>query len=174
MIDWVLAQFVLPGDTGTRRFPTLQQYCRASSLILRLSTPRYRPHCPALRGEAVPPNSSRRDANRLKLSRVCSVRYRYSRYRYGCRTELTEVSGTGIDVPNLPKCQVPVLMLYRNNRSVRYRYESLYRYRRCWYPYRTELAEVSGTGFDVIPNIPKCPVPVLMSYRSYLSIWYRY
>ena len=33
--------------------------------------------------------------------RVCSVRYRYSRYRCGCRTELTEVSGTGIDVvPN--------------------------------------------------------------------------
>ena len=148
VIDWVLAQFVLPGDTGTRRFPTLQQYCRASSLILRLSTPRYRPHCPALRGEAVPPNSGRRDANRLKLSRVCSVRYRYSRYRYGCRTELTEVSGTGIDVPNLPKCPVPVLMLYRNYRSVRYRYDC------------------TGTGIDAEPNLPKCPVPVLM-YRTY-------
>ena len=74
-----------------------------------------------------------------KIARVCSVRYRYSRYRYGCRTELIEVSGTGIDVvPNLPKCPVPVLMLYRPYRSVRYRYESLYRYR----PYR----------YHVVPN----------------------
>ena len=56
------------------------------------------------------------------------------------------VSGTGIDVPNLPKCPVPVwksvpvpavplLMLYRSYRSVRYRY--------CC---RTELTEVFGTG----------------------------
>ena len=39
------------------------------------------------------------------ITSVCSVRYRYFRYRYECRTELTEVSGTGIDVvPNSPKC----------------------------------------------------------------------
>ena len=32
------------------------------------------------------------------------------RYRYWCRTELTEVSGSGIDVvPNLPKCPAPVI-----------------------------------------------------------------
>ena len=56
---------------------------------------------------------------RLKIiPRVCSVRYRYSRYRYGCHTG-TEVFGTGIDiVPNLPKCPVPVLT-YRTYRSVR-------------------------------------------------------
>ena len=54
---------------------------------------------------------------------VCSVRYRYSRYRYGCRTELTEVSGTGIDVvPNLPKLPVPVLMSSRTYQSSRCRY----------------------------------------------------
>ena len=106
---------------------------------------------------------------------MCSIRYRYSRYRYICHTELTEVSGTGIDVvPNLPKCPVPVLMLYRTYRSVRYRYESLYRYRRYRYPYRAELTEVSGTGIDVVPNLPKCPVPVLLSYRTYRSVWYRY
>ena len=105
--------------------------------------------------------------------------YRYRRYRYPCRTELTEVSGTGIDVvPNLLKCPVTVLMLYRSYRSVRYRYESLYRYRRYRYPYRTELTEVSdtgmkvctgtsGTGIHIVPNLPKCPVPVLMSHRSY-------
>ena len=47
--------------------------------------------------------------------------YRSVRYRY-CRTELTEVSGTGIDVPNLLKCPIPVLMSYRTYPSVRYRY----------------------------------------------------
>ena len=84
------------------------------------------------------------------------------------------VSGTGIDlVLNLPKCPVPVLMLCRDYRSVRYRYESLYRYRRYRYPCRTELTEVSGNGIDVAPNLPKCPVPVLM-YRFYRSVRYRY
>ena len=92
---------------------------------------------------------------------LCSVRYRYSRYRYECRTELTEVSGTSIDVvPKLPRC--------------RYRYESLYRYRRCRYPCRTELTEVSGTDIDVVPNLPKCPIPVWMSYRTCRSIRHRY
>ena len=53
------------------------------------------------------------------------VRYRYSRYRYECRTKVTEVSGTGIDVvPNVPKCPVPVLMSYR----YRYRHTVALRY----------------------------------------------
>ena len=34
--------------------------------------------------------------------------------------------------------------------------------------------KVSGTGIDVVPNLPKCPVPVLMSYRTYRSVRYRY
>ena len=110
--------------------------------------------------------------------------YRSVRYRYWCRTELTDVSGTGIDVPKLPKCPVPiwksvpvpavpVSISYRSYRSVRYRY---------WR--RTELTEVSGTGIDVIPkvtevsgtgidvvpNLRKCPVPVLMSYRTHRSV----
>ena len=107
--------------------------------------------------------------------RYASVRYRYSRYRYGCHTELTEVSGTGIDVvPNLPKCPVPVLMLHRNYRSVRYRYKSTYRYRRYRYPCRTELTEAFGTGIDVVPKLPKCPVPVLMSSRTHRGVRYRY
>ena len=101
--------------------------------------------------------------------------YRSVRYRYWCRTEVTEVSGTGIDVvPNLPKCPVPVLMSYRTYRSVRYRYWCC-----------TEITEVSGTGMKVctgtggtgihvVPNLPTCPVPVLMSYRTYRSVWYRY
>ena len=94
---------------------------------------------------------------------------RYRRYRYSYLTELTKVSGTGIDaVPSLPKFPVPALMLYRTHRSVRYQYESLYRFRRYRYPYRTERTAVSGTG-DVVPNLPKYPVPVLMSYRTHPS-----
>ena len=77
---------------------------------------------------------------------------RRARYRVLFFSELTEVSSTGIDVvphlpkcpvpvlsgtcidvPNLPKCPVPVLRLYRTYRSVRYRYESLYRYGRYRY-----------------------------------------
>ena len=100
---------------------------------------------------------------------------RYRRYRYPCRTEVTELSGTGIDVvPKLPKRPVPVLMLYRTYRSVRYR---------CWCC--TELTEMSGIGMDVVPNLSKCPVPVrkslavpavpvLMSYRTYRSVRHRY
>ena len=85
--------------------------------------------------------------------------YRYRRYRYPCRTELTKGSDTGIDVvPNLPKCPVPILMSYRTYRSVRYRYSCC-----------TELTEVSSTGIDVAPNLPKCPVSVLM-YRTYQSV----
>ena len=39
--------------------------------------------------------------------------------------------------------------------------------------------EVSGTGIDVEPKLPKCPVPVLMSYPTYRLVrrrcyrWYR-
>ena len=78
------------------------------------------------------------------------------------RTELTKVSGTGIDVAPIPKRPVSVLMLYGTYRSVPYRYGC-----------RTEHTEVSRTGIDVIPNLPKCPVPVLMSYRTHRSVRYR-
>ena len=73
-----------------------------------------------------------------------------------------------------PVRPVPVWMSYRTYRSVRYRYASLYRYRRYRYPYRTELTQVSGTGVDVVPNLPKCQVPALVSYRTYRSVRYRY
>ena len=102
--------------------------------------------------------SYRRVLYRVMLHRT----YRSVRYRYWCCTELSEVSGTGIDVePNLPKCPVQVLMSYRSYRSVRYGY---------WC--RNELTEVSGTGIDV-RTLPKCTVPILM-YRPYRSIRYRY
>ena len=96
-----------------------------------------------------------------------------------CCTERTEVSGTGIDVvpisvPTLVQTCIPVpVLMYRTYLSVAYRYwctELLpsVRYRWCC----TELAKVSGSGIDV-PNLPKCPVPVLL-YRTYLSVRYRY
>ena len=49
----------------------------------------------------------------------------------------------------VPVFSVPVWMSYRTYRSVRYRY------------WCTELTEASGTGIDVVPNLPKCPVPVI-------------
>ena len=86
-----------------------------------------------------------------------------------CCTELTEVSGAGVDIVPIP---------------VQIRYKRQYRYRRyrCWC--HTELAEVSGTGIDVQPNLPKCPVPhidvvpnlpkcpvlVLMMYRTFREV----
>ena len=33
---------------------------------------------------------------------------------------------------------------------------------------------ILGTGMDVVPNLPKCPVPVLMSYLTYRGVRYRY
>ena len=32
---------------------------------------------------------------------------------------------------------------------------------------------VSGTGIHVVPRLPKCPVRVLMLYRTYRSVRYR-
>ena len=83
-------------------------------------------------------------------------------------------------VPNLPKRPAPVWepvpvpaatvsMSYRTFRSVRHRY-------RCC----TELTEVSCTSIDVVPDLPKRPVPVWksvavpaktisMAYRTYRS-----
>ena len=63
----------------------------------------------AFRGGGGVPNVDAPGTN-PKSQRVWSVRYRYARYRYCYRTELTEVSGIGIDVvPNLPKRPVPVI-----------------------------------------------------------------
>ena len=64
------------------------------------------------------------------------------------------------------------LMSYQTYQSVRYRH------RRC-----TDTDTKSGTNvhtvtpctvIHVVPNLPKCPVPVLMSYRIYRSVRYRY
>ena len=73
--------------------------------------------------------------------------YRSVQCRYWCRTEVNELSGTGVYVVPIP---APLLMSYRTYRSVRYRYSL-----------RTELTEVSGTGIDVVPNLTKSPVPVI-------------
>ena len=88
---------------------------------------------------------------RLRMDRALYTRFQ-RRVPYGTGTPTT-----GINVVlNLPKCPGLVFMLSRNCRSARYRYGSLYRYHRYRYPY----PEVSGTGIDVVPNSPKCRVPV--------------
>ena len=85
----------------------------------------------------------------LMLCQYCrSIRYRYrcctdtgtncGTYVHtgtGCGTYVhAGTAGIGIDVvPNLLKCPVPVLRSYRAYRSVRYRYESLYRHRQYRY-----------------------------------------
>ena len=38
---------------------------------------------------------------------------------------------------------------------------------------RTEVTEMSGTGTEVVPNLPNCRVPVLKSYRNYPIVGYR-
>ena len=53
-------------------------------------------------------------------------------------------------------------MSYRTYRSVLYRY---------WC--RTELTDLSGALTDVVPNLSKCPVPVLMLYGTCWSVRYR-
>ena len=75
-------------------------------------------------------------------------------------------------VPILPRCPVPALMLYRYR--YRLRYMRAYRYCRYRYWCRTELTEGSGTGVEVVPNLPEFPVSVLIGYRTYRSIRYRY
>ena len=87
--------------------------------------------------------------------------------------------------PNLPKCLVPVLMCCTKLIEV-----SGTGMKGCagtggtgihvvlnltkWYWCCTELTEVSGTGINAVPSLPKYPVPVLMSYRTYRSVRYRY
>ena len=64
------------------------------------------------------------------------------------------------------------LMLCQSYRSVRYRYR--------WCTDtgtgsgRYVHTGTAGIGIDVAPNLPKCPVPVFMSYRAYRSVRYRY
>ena len=95
--------------------------------------------------------------------------FRSVRYRYRCRIDTGNNSGTDVHIGNGGNDMIS----HRAYQSVRYRYESLYRYRRYRYSYRTELADMSGTGIDV-PNFLKCLVPVLMSCRIHRWVRYRY
>ena len=62
-------------------------------------------------------------------SHVLLIRIRFGRNYQGCVRYGTGILGTGMDI-------------------------------------HTELTEVSSTGIDIVPNLPKCPVPVLMLYRN--------
>ena len=93
-------------------------------------------------------------------------------------TELTEVSGTGIErIPNLLKCRVPVSNKYRT-----YRVPVLRPYRTntgrpgnavegipvpgVYLIERTDLTDLSGIGIENVPYLPKCWVAVLKIYRT--------
>ena len=81
-------------------------------------------------------------------------------------------------------CWYRVLMSYRSYRRARYRvlFYRTFRSVRYWYRCCTDPGTKSGTDvhtgsggtdIDIVPNLPKCPVPVLMSYRTYRSVRYR-
>ena len=120
-------------------------------------------------------------------------------YGYGCRTELTKVSGTVMDIvpTSLPKGRVRVWMFCQAYRKLGYgtaactrtrtrprvfqhgrtRYQTIFQrsyrtYQSVGYGYscRTELTKVSGTGTDVVRNLPKCRVRVWMSYQTYQRV----
>ena len=85
-------------------------------------------------------------------------------------------------LPNFPKCPVPVLMLYRTYRSVRYRYYLPNSPKCPALLYRNYLSgmklcnRTSGTGIHVVRNLPKCPgtgIDVVPKF-SYRSVRYRY
>ena len=109
---------------------------------------------------------------------VCSVRYAGTRGIFGGRTELIEVLGTGIIeyVPKLPKGRVTVLSsLYRTipECSVGYggRTEPLFDRVNTR---RMPLPNCRVPESAVVPDLQKCRVPVLRSYRTHRSVEYRY
>ena len=121
----------------------------------------------------IPLSAPHQDYLLTKHPRVCSVEY----------TNIIPgvLFGGGTD---LPQCRVPVVSSYGRYRTVGYRYRVRTEpYTRVFGGYRgrTEplrygiyprytLTEVSGTGIQVVPNLPKCRVPVLRSYRTYRSV----
>ena len=114
----------------------------------------------------------------------CSVWYTDSRGIFCGRTELTEVFCTGIKVvPNLPKCRVPVLKSYRTSRvsgaGIDFVPNHTGLFGRVLRPYRTTsvgkippgvwrntLTGFLGTGIEVVPELPKCRVPVSGLHRT--------
>ena len=78
-------------------------------------------------------------------------------------------------VPNVSKCPVPASMWCpcRCMPVPVLVHKRAYRYRRYRYWFRTGHTEMIGTGIGV-PNLQTFPAPVLMSYRTYRSLWYRF
>ena len=81
--------------------------------LMKFPLPVLMPYRTLRSGTDVVPNSPKCP---VPVSMLCET-YRSIRYRYWCRIELAEISGTGINaVPIFPKCVVPVLMSYRTYR----------------------------------------------------------
>ena len=65
-------------------------------------------------------------------------------------------------------------MLYRTYRSIRYRHWCCTELTKVSGTCRRVCTGTGGTGIHVVTNLPKCLVPVLMSYRTYRIVRYRY
>ena len=154
-------------DWGTT-WSTYSTLCIQAGLRHGGLTPTLAPPIPVVSEVLVLANRGRKCGN--TLPRGTSNKKKTTCVPYG-----TDILNTGMDVvPNLPKCSVRVSMSYWTYRSVRYRY---------WYC--TEITEApgtgmkvctgtSGTGIDIVPNLPKCAVPVSISYRTCRSVRYWY
>ena len=93
----------------------------------------------------------------VRFPRVYSVGYPGTRGTSGARTELTKVSGTGVEfVPNLHKAYGSIPRVY----SVGYPGT------RGTSGARTKLTEVSGTGVEFVPNLSGLFGRVLRPYRT--------
>ena len=117
------------------------------------------------------------------------------------RTELTKVSGTGMDavtkyqsvgygidvVPSLPKGRVRVWMSYQAYQRVGMvrllvpvpvpdlgYFNRAVPDTKVFFSGSTGLTKVSGTDMKVVPNLPKCQVRVWMSYQAYQRVGYGY
>ena len=108
--------------------------------------------------------------------RVWMLYRTYQRVGYGCGcgTKLTKGSGTGMDVvPSLPKCRVRVVwMLVPVPIPDTLYFNKTVPGTRVFCCGRTELTKVSGTGMDVVPNLPKSRVRVWMSCQAYQRVGY--
>ena len=74
-----------------------------------------------------------------------------------CRTDLTDVPGTGLFFTELSEVLGTGIdgSIGTNSGT------------------DVHTGSGTGTGIDVVLNLPKCPVPVLMSYRTYRRLRYR-
>ena len=79
---------------------------------------------------------------------------------------------TWVSVPNLRICRVSVSRSYRTDTGIQsYRTQQSVRH---WYRVCAEVTNVSGTGTELVPNLPIYRLPVSNLHRTYRSVGYSY